>query len=434
VAGEVQQEEPSGIALPMLVVLGALSAIPPLSFDMYLPALPQIAGDLGVAESGIHLTLSACLIGLALGQLFGGPISDALGRRRPLLAGVVGYAACSVGCAVAPGVTALVAARFLQGLFGGVAVVISRAVVRDRSTDAEAARIFSLLILVAGAAPVLAPVFGGFLIGLTSWRGVFATLAVLGVAGLVAVLGVLPETLPPGHRRTGGVHDTLAVARRVARDRVFAGYALTGACGFGALFFFISSSSFVFQDVYGLTPRQFSAVFAGSAVGLVTMGRLNAALVRRIEPAVMLRWGIAQILTGGVLLCLVLWLGLGTAAVIAAVYVANWGFPFVAPNATALALVPYGREAGSVSAYLGVLQFAAGAAGGPLAGLAGDTTEFSMAFGIVVMAALALLAHAAFVRHDRPVAGPVAEEPRSTMEPRATTASDRAVARGRLDR
>ena len=216
----------SNLPVSMLLVLGALTAIPPLSFDMYLPALPDIASDFGVTESQVQLTLSSCLIGIALGQLFGGPISDAFGRRRPLVAGLAGYLAFCLGCALAPSLPALVGLRFLMGLFGGVAVVISRAIVRDRATGAEAARIFSLLMLVGGTAPVLAPVIGGILIGVTSWRGIFVVLAALGIAGLVSTLAVLPETLPPDRRRSGGIRDTAAVIRRVARDRMFMGFAL----------------------------------------------------------------------------------------------------------------------------------------------------------------------------------------------------------------
>jgi DHA1 family bicyclomycin/chloramphenicol resistance-like MFS transporter len=275
----------------MLLVLGGLTALPPLSFDMYLPALPDIAADFGVPESQIQLTLSSCLIGIALGQLFGGPLSDTLGRRRPLVVGLVGYTVFCFACAAAPSAPALIALRFFMGLFGGVAVVISRAVVRDRATGAEAARIFSLLMLVSGAAPIVAPLIGGLLIDFTSWRGIFVVLGGLGLAGLAAALAVLPETLHADQRRSGGVRDTISVVGHLVRDRTFMGYALTSGFAFGVLFFYISSSSFVFQEIYGLSPQGFSAVFAGNAVGLVAFGQLNAILVRRYAPTSLLRWG-----------------------------------------------------------------------------------------------------------------------------------------------
>jgi DHA1 family bicyclomycin/chloramphenicol resistance-like MFS transporter len=407
-----------GIALPMLLVLGGLTALPPLSFDMYLPALPDIATDYGVAESQIQLTLSSCLIGLALGQLFGGPISDALGRRRPLVAGIIGYSVLCLACAAAPSASLLIGLRFLMGLFGGVAVVISRAIVRDRATGAEAAHTFSLLMLVGGAAPIVAPVVGGLLIEVTSWRGIFVVLAGLGGAGLLAVLVVLPETLTADRRRSGGVRDTLSVVVRVARDRTFMGYALTSAFAFGVLFFYISSSSFVFQDVYDLSPQGFSAVFAGNAIGLVVFGQLNAVLVRRFAPGSLLRWGTAHMAVGAILLVTAVELRLGLPAVIAALVFTNVGLPLVVPNATALALSPYGREAGTASAFLGVLQFAIGALATPLAGVFGETTQFTMAFGMLIMALLALAAHHALVRgEDAHVPGVVVDPSEPLLEP-----------------
>jgi DHA1 family bicyclomycin/chloramphenicol resistance-like MFS transporter len=399
----------------MLLVLGGLTAVPPLSFDMYLPALPDIAADLGVAESQIQLTLSSCLIGIALGQLVGGPVADALGRRRPLVVGIVGYTALSIGCALAPTAPALVGLRFVQGLFGGVAVVISRAVVRDNATDAEAARIFSLLMLIGGTAPVVAPIVGGALINVTSWRGIFVVLALLGAAGLLSSLAVLPETLPPEGRRTGGVRDTASVVRRVVADPTFMGYALTGGFGFGVLFFYISSSSFVFQEFYDFSPQQFSALFAGNAVGLVTFGKLNAVFVRRFGPARLLRVGIGQIVLGSVLLSLALQLDLRLPFVIGALVLANLGIPLIVPNPTALALTPYGREAGTASAFLGVVQFAVGALATPIAGAFGETTAFSMAYGMVVMALLAVAADVLLVRRAPTPAPVVIEEPLSTF-------------------
>ena len=389
-SGEPTRQTHAGVTLPMLLALGGLTAIPPLSFDMYLPALPEVAKSLGVPEAQIQLTLSACLLGIALGQLFGGPVSDALGRRRPLLVGIGGYAVCSLACALAPTAPALVGLRFLQGLLGGVAVVISRAIVRDRAEGAAAARVFSLLVLVSGIAPIVAPLMGGVLIELTSWRGIFVVLSLLGAAGLLAVTLVLPETLAVADRHTGGVSHTLRVARRITRDRVLMGFALTSAFAFGALFFYISSSSFVFQDIYGLSSRQFSLIFAANSVGLMAMGWLNARLVRKHDPAVLLRWGVGQAVVGSLALCVVLWLGFGLPTVIPALMVTVLSVSLIGPNATALALAPYARDAGAVSALLGVLQFAIGAIASPLASVAGETTQFSMAYGMLAMALCAL--------------------------------------------
>jgi MFS transporter, DHA1 family, multidrug resistance protein len=412
----VRQENVVGhVPVTMLLLLGGLSAVPPFSFDMYLSALPGITEDFGVPESQVQLTLSACLLGIAVGQLVGGPVSDARGRRRPLLLGLTGYTACSVLCALSPSVGVLIGVRFLQGLFGGMAVVLSRAVVRDRADGREAARIFSLLMTIGGIAPIVAPIAGGLLVHVTSWRVIFLILAGLGVVGLAATIAILPETLPPADRRAGGMRETLAVGARVLRDRTLVGYALTGAFSFGALFFWISSSSFVLQDIYGLSTSAFSAAFAANAILLMAAGRLNATLVRRRSPEKLLRWGVGQLVFGGVAMCSVLWLGFGLPAVLVTVSVAATSLPFIAPNSTALALAPYGREAGTVSAFLGVVQFAVGAVASPIAGTLGDTTAHSMAFGFVTMGVLAFLAHRLLVTRvpDHPHA--VLEEVRAAF-------------------
>ena len=396
-----QKRSRAGITVPMLFVLGGLTAVPPLTFDAYLPALPQVAADLGVPEAQIQLTLSACLLGIAFGQLFGGPVSDARGRRTPLLVGVLGYTFFSLACAVAPSAPALVGLRFGQGLLGGVAVVIARAIVRDRAEGAAAARVFSLLMLVGGLAPILAPLVGSALIEVTTWRGIFVFLAGLGAIGLVAVMKVLPETLAPADRHTGGIRDTLAVAGRVVRDRDVMGFVLTSAFASGALFFYISSSSFVFQDVYDLSPTAFSLISATNAIGLMAMGWVNATLVRHRDPAHLLTWGVGQLALGAIALCVVLWAGWGLPAVLPCLMVAVISLPLIIPNATALALGPYGREAGTVSAFVGVVQFAVGAIASPLAGIAGETTQFSMAFGMLTMAGLSLLARVLLAPRER---------------------------------
>jgi DHA1 family bicyclomycin/chloramphenicol resistance-like MFS transporter len=305
-----------------------------------------------------------------------------------------------------------------MGLFGGVAVVISRAVVRDRVTGAEAARIFSLLMLVAGAAPIVAPVLGGLVVDVTSWRGIFVLLGGIGLASLAAVLVILPETLPADRRRSGGVRDTVSVTGRLIRDRTFMGYALTSGFCFGVLFFYISSSSFVFQEVYDLSPQGFSAVFAGNAVGLVAFGQLNAILVRRFAPGSLLRWGTLQLLLGAVLLAAAVLIDAGLPIVIAALVFTNVALPFVVPNATALALSSYGREAGIASAFLGVIQFAIGAVATPLGGALGDTTQFSMAYGMLVMALLAVTAHVALVHRSAAETVEARQDPRAArLEP-----------------
>jgi DHA1 family bicyclomycin/chloramphenicol resistance-like MFS transporter len=394
-----------------------------LSFDMYLPALPQVSRDLHIDGSATQLTLSACLIGLALGQLFGGPLSDAAGRRRPLLAGVGAYTFFSLCCAVSPNVATLVAARLLQGVAGGVAIVIANAMVRDRASGQAAARVFSLLILVTGVAPSIAPVIGGQLIRVTSWRGIFAVLAVIG-ALILAGAAAAPETLPPERRRGGGWRDIRSAGRQLAADRVFAGRAAALGLAFGAMFTYISSSSFVLQDDYGLSPQAYSAVFAGISVGLVAVGRANASLVRRAGAHRLLIAGLVQLTLGSTLLFAVVQARLSVPFVIAGFLLAVTSVSLVGPNATALALTPYGHQAGSVAAILGLIQFGVGAIVSPLASVSGRTTQFSMAYLMLIMSVLALLAYLAatsvWQRPRRPSTGSQAPPVDGEAAPAAT--------------
>src|SRR5207245_4928304 len=220
----------------LFVLLGGLTAFGPLSIDMYLPALPAIGRDLAASESMIQLTLTACLIGLALGQVVAGPVSDALGRRRPLLVGVAGYAIASLLCALAPSAPALVGLRLLHGLTGAAGIVIARAIVRDMYSGSAAARYSSRLILIMGLAPILAPVLGGQVLRFTSWHGIFVVLAGISLLLLVGAAAGLPETLPVARRREGSLVDTGRTFRRLAKDSLFVGYALSGGLAFGAMF------------------------------------------------------------------------------------------------------------------------------------------------------------------------------------------------------
>jgi MFS transporter, DHA1 family, multidrug resistance protein len=372
------------------VLLGALSAFGPLSMDMYLPGLPALARDFGTRESLIQLTLTSCLIGLAAGQLVAGPVSDALGRRRPLIAGVAAYAVASVGCALAPSAPVLIGVRLIQGLGGGASIVIARAVVRDLYSGTEAARFFALLMLVTGAAPMLAPLVGGQVLRLTSWRGVFVILAAIGAVLVAGTLAGLAETLPAERRRVGRLATAL---KTLLADRAFAGYVGALSLAFAAMFTYVSSSPFVLQSHYGLSPQQFSAVFAVNALGLVLAGQLSARLVGRAGPERLLRAGIAANAAGGVALLALNRLGL--AAVLPALFVVVASIGFVLPNATALALSGHREIAGAASAVIGLLQFAVAGIVAPLVGLGGARSAVPMAAAMaglgVAAAAISLL-------------------------------------------
>jgi DHA1 family bicyclomycin/chloramphenicol resistance-like MFS transporter len=369
----------------VVLILGALSAFGPLSIDMYLPGLPALGKTLDAPAWAVQLTLTACLAGLALGQILAGPLSDRFGRRGPLLVGVAAYAVASLLCALAPSIVVLIVLRFAQGVAGAAGIVIARAVVRDMHSGVAAARFFSLLMLVNGLAPILAPVIGGQVLTVTSWRGVFLVLAAIGVLLLLATATGLRETLAPEQRHPGGVGETVRTFGRLLADRVFLGHALACGLSFGAMFAYISGSPFVLQDIYGASPQLFSVMFAGNALGLVAASQANRALLRRLEPLTILRAALSVQALGAVALLVVVAAGVGVRGIVPLLFVVVASLGLVMPNATALALADHPRVAGSASGLLGVLQFIVGAAAAPLVGVAGTTTALPMALTIAVL-------------------------------------------------
>ena len=375
----------------LVIILGLVNAIGPLSIDMYLPAFPEIASDLGTSASQVQLTLTACVAGLALGQLLIGPLSDRLGRRTPLILAMTTYAGASILCALAPTVYVLMATRFLQGLAGAGGVVIARAIVRDLHSGAAAVRLFSSLMLVTGLAPILAPLAGGQILNHTSWRGIFAVLTILSAGIAVLVTVALKETLPPERRSTHGLGRTLEIMRTLLKNRWFVGHGLAGGLGFGALFAYISGSSFVLQGIYGVSPQLYSVLFAMNGLGLIAGSQVNARLVGRYGPATLLRGGLTTIAVAAcTLLVVVLIGGLGVAAVLAPMFVIVSSLAFVLPNSTALALADHPEVAGTASALLGMGQFVIGALVAPIVGAGGTDSAVPMAT-VMTIAALAAL-------------------------------------------
>ncbi|GLZ16162.1 Bcr/CflA family drug resistance efflux transporter [Actinomadura sp. NBRC 104425] len=392
-SGTGRRREPTAGRLRTIVILGGLTAVAPLSLDMYLPALPQLADDLSTSASTAQLTLTACVFGLALGQAVAGPLSDAWGRRRPLMIGLAAYAVASLLCVAAPNVQTLIALRLVQGMTGSAGIVIARAVVRDRYDGAAAARYFSALMLVNGLAPILAPVLGGQLLRVTPWPGVFAVLAGIGVALLLAALAWLEESLPPERRATSGLGATLRTFRSLLADRTFAGYAAALALSFAGLFAYISGAPFVLQDIFGLSPQAFSVVFGVNALGIVAAGQVGGRLAGRVALRRLLGVGLAVETVGAAALVSAVLAGAGLAAVLPALFLVVAAQGLVMPNSTALALSGRPpRVAGSASALVGVGQFAIGGAVAPLTGIAGPDTAVPMAVTIAVVAVGAVAA------------------------------------------
>ena len=376
----------------LILLLGSLSAFGPLSNDMYLPALPQLANDLGVGASAAQLTLTTCLAGLAVGQLVSGPMSDRFGRRRPLLAGVVVYAVASALCAVAPSAAFLIVFRFLQGAAGGFGIAVSRAVARDLHAGDALARFLSTLMLVNGLAPILAPVLGAQVLRVTSWRGVFWVLAAIGVVLAAGTVLWLRETLPPELRNEGGFAETRRTVAELIGDRAFVGYLLVLAFSFGAMFAYIAGSSFVVETIHGGSPQLYSAIFALNGVGIVGASQVNRVMLQRTTVRRMLAVGVVASASGGFALLAVVVAGIGLAGIVPSLFVLVGSLGFILPNASALALAGHRSVAGSASGLIGIFQFAVGAAAAPLVGVAGTHSAYPMAIVIAVLSGASLVA------------------------------------------
>ena len=375
----------------LTVLLGGFTAFGPLSMDLYLPAFPQLADDLGAGQAAVQLTLTADVIGIVVGQLILGPMSDAWGRRRLLLGSTLVCAVASVLCALAPSAAFLVIWRFLQGAAGGGGIVLARAIAADVASGIAAARLFSLFMTISSVAPILAPVLGGLMLAWTgTWQPMFYLLA--GISLLLAAVSwrAIPETLPDERRHRGGLRQTGRAFVGLARDRIFAGYALTVAFAYASLFGYIAASSFVLQDIYGLSSTQFSLVFAANAAGMILLGLLNARLVRRFAVRNLLLVGLIASSAAAVVLVIVAGTALGVIAVLVPLFVVVATRGLVSANATVLG-VQRAPAAGAASAVLGACMFGGGILVSPLLALAGDNSAVPMA-AVVAGGALAALA------------------------------------------
>lgn len=388
--------------LEVLLIVGGLSAFAPLSTDLYLPGLPQMATDLGATTAQAQLTLTASLAGLALGQLAVGPASDRLGRRRPLLAGLALYTIVSVLCAVATDIWLFTVLRLLQGLGGAAGIVISRAVLRDHFTGSSLVRAFALAMLVNGLAPILAPVVGALLLPSVGWRGLFLVLAAIGGTLLAVSALRLPESLPSERRRAGGVGAVGHAYLGLLGDRAFMGYVVSAALAFAAMFAYIGSSPFVVQDLYGQSPETFALIFGVNALGLMMAAQASGLLVGRVGARRLMRAGLVGSSLGGVVLVVSAVAGSGLWPVLVGFFLVVASYGLVAPNATALAMADQPHQAGSASALMGSIQFLTGALVAPLTGLGGTGSALPAAMVIAGCAWAALVVTLTLGRARRP--------------------------------
>lgn len=368
----------------MAIVLGTLAAFAPLSIDMYLPALPDIANDLHTKPSLVQLSLTFFLLGLSLGQLLAGPLSDVRGRRKPLLIGLLIYFAVSLLCAFSQSIWGLIGLRFIQGLAGAAGIVISRAIVRDLYSGTELTKFFSLLALVNGVAPILAPILGGQLLRIAPWQGVFIVLSVIGLVMFLVVLFGLPETLSEYSRSQGGIKNTLTTFQQLLSDRSFIGYALSQGLVFAAMFAYISGSPFVLQNMYGASPQMFSLIFAINGLGIIISSQITGRLAGRISERKLFTAGICISFIGAIALLIMLLLDAGLYAILPPLFFVVASIGVVSTSGFSLAMQNQGKSAGSASALLGVLSLIFGGGVAPLVGL-GDRPAISM--GIVIACA-----------------------------------------------
>lgn len=376
----------------LILFLGLMTALAPLSTDMYLPALPEFQAEFGIAASMAQLTLTMTLAGMAMGQVIGGPLSDRYGRKWPMLWGMVFFSAASAACFLAENIYMFLLCRFVQGAAGAFGIVIARAVARDVCRGPELMRYFSILMMVNGLAPILAPVAGGQILQVTDWRGVFAVLIVIGLL-LTGATGFFRETLPE-ERRSRSMAGSFQNFPRLLKDPYFQGHCLVQCFVFGAFFAYLAGSTFLFQNVYGVSPQTYSYIFGGIGAGLLLSGGLPARLAGSVREAVMMKWSLFIPAAGS------LFLLAGFAAdapiwyTIPVLFITIVPLSVLGASSTALALSNLdGSISGSASALLGFFSMILGGLCMPLTGIAGDHTAIPMG---IIMAAGYLLAAAAF--------------------------------------
>jgi DHA1 family bicyclomycin/chloramphenicol resistance-like MFS transporter len=369
-----------------------LTAIAPLATDMYVPAFPQVAGDLATGPTQVQLTLTTFFVGMALGQLIGGPVSDQRGRRRLLIGSILVMTVASIACALTPSITVMAAARFLQGFSGGWAMVVGRAVVVDVATGARLVRVLNVIAAVGGIAPIVGPLLGGLILQLSHWRVSFWLVAALGLVMALCVLVAVPETRPARRRHTGGVRAFATAGRQVLRHRRYVGYLVVSGSAMGALFAYVATSAFVLQSMNGMSPIGYSIDFAANAGGMTLAALIAARLAGRISTRTIILTGqIAALAAGVVMLISAVLFDTPVLVALICFFVLMSAQGLIVPNSGALASSEVPDHPGTGSALLGFVQWVAAGTIAPIAGLGGQHTAVPMALLMVGGAALSLV-------------------------------------------
>lgn len=395
----VPTSTPEPMSSATVVTLALLSASAPLATDMYLPGFPHLVAELSASAAAVQLTLTTYLIGLAIGQLIIGPLSDQWGRRNLLVGGTILAAIAGIGCALAPNIASLVVLRFLQGIGGAAGIVLSRAVISDRASGTTAAQLFGVLAIVQAVSSVVAPPLGGALVESTGWRGILWILAAFTLLMLIGIFGSIPESLPIQDRHAGGLQNLMWGAHAVLKNPRYLGFTLTFALSFAALFAFIAASPFVLQSILGLSPVLYSAAFGVNALGLVAASTASTILVKHIGSRKLLATGLIVLLTATSLLFLAIFVaGIPLWPTLLLTFLVMASMGFILGNATSLATAEVPFAAGAGSAILGALQFGLGALVSPLVGLAGERDARPMAITMLVATGCAVAAFLALGR------------------------------------
>jgi DHA1 family bicyclomycin/chloramphenicol resistance-like MFS transporter len=382
----------AGLTSALVATVIFLTAIAPLATDMYVPAFPRVAADLSATATGVQLTLTTFFAGMGLGQLVGGPVSDQRGRRRPLLVAIVLMTLASVACAVAPTISIMMVARFVQGFTGGWAMVVGRAVIVDLATGARLVRVLNVIAGVGGIAPIVGPLLGAVILQLTHWRVSFWVVAALGLAMTVSVLLAVPESLPPERRHGGGFSAFAVAGREVLGRRSYLGYLLVSGSAMGALFAYVATSAFVLQGMNGMSPIAYSVDFAANAGGMTLAALVSARLAGRVATRKVILVGqVAALAAGAVMLAGALWWSTPMLLAVVCFFVLMSAQGLIGPNGGALASAEVPEHPGTGSAVLGFVQWVAAGLVAPIAGLGGANTAVPMAVLLILGAAASMV-------------------------------------------
>lgn len=374
----------------LVIFLGMLTAITPLATDLYLPALPIMPGELNTTASNIQMTIGVMTFGVAIGQLFGGPISDTMGRKLPLIIGNLLCVISGIICAYAPSIEILLLGRFLQGLTGSVGVVISKAITRDFASGQELTKLFALLMMVNGLAPVLAPLVGGQLLFFTTWRVIFVILALFSTILLVGSF-LFRESLPKEKRITGGIGTAVKNYIKLIKDKPFLGQTLIQLFAFGAFFSYISGSSFVYQNIFQLSAQEFSYLFGINSCGIILASAISGRISNVITSKQLLTFSLWQLTIGSLLFLVAMLLKWPLIPVTIILFFTVCTVSLFGSASFSMAMTSYGKMAGSASAILGFASMFAAGIVSPLVGIGGDHTGIPMGITMLVCAALSLL-------------------------------------------